>query len=70
MSEYTFDQDYCLEMLKRLLSIDSTTGQYEKIQLATARRKINGDIGITFKDCEKVAKLFNEHNTVDYLFKS
>lgn len=40
------------------------------IQLATARRKINGDIGISLKDCEKVAKLFNEHNTVDYLFKS
>jgi len=32
MSGYTFDKDYCLDMLKRLLAIDSTTGQYEQIQ--------------------------------------
>ena len=27
-----FDQNYCLEVFQRLLSVDSTTGQYEEIQ--------------------------------------
>ena len=27
-----FDADYCLETFKKLLAVDSTTGQYEEIQ--------------------------------------
>ena len=27
-----FDEKYCVETFKRLLEVDSTTGQYEKIQ--------------------------------------
>ena len=29
---YTFDEKYCLDTFRRLLEVDSTTGQYEKIQ--------------------------------------
>ena len=29
---YKFDEKYCIEVFKRLLEVDSTTGQYEKIQ--------------------------------------
>ena len=28
----TFDENYCLEQLKKLLDIDSTTGQFRQIQ--------------------------------------
>ena len=27
-----FDQDYCIEVFRRLLEKDSTTGQYEEVQ--------------------------------------
>lgn len=39
------------------------------IKLDTARLKINGKIGISMDDCYKVAALFKENNSVDYLFK-
>ena len=39
------------------------------IKLDTARLKINGKIGISMDDCYKVATLFKENNSVDYLFK-
>ena len=32
MKQMTFDKEYCLEVLRRLLAVDSTTGQYEEIQ--------------------------------------
>lgn len=31
-SKMTFDQSYCLDVFRRLIAVDSTTGQYEKIQ--------------------------------------
>ena len=31
-SKMTFDQSYCLDIFRRLIAVDSTTGQYEKIQ--------------------------------------
>ena len=27
-----FDQEYCLDIFRRLIAVDSTTGQYEEIQ--------------------------------------
>ena len=27
-----FDQEYCLDMFRKLVAVDSTTGQYEEIQ--------------------------------------
>ena len=32
-----FDQEYCLDIFKQLVAIDSTTGQYEEIQAALCR---------------------------------
>ena len=32
MEMHTFDQQYCLDAFKRLIDVDSTTGQYEEIQ--------------------------------------
>ena len=29
---YSFDEKYCVDVFRRLLAVDSTTGQYEKIQ--------------------------------------
>ena len=31
-SKMTFDQSYCLDIFRRLIAVDSTTGQYETIQ--------------------------------------
>lgn len=31
-SKMTFDQSYCLDVFRRLIAVDSTTSQYEKIQ--------------------------------------
>ncbi len=36
----------------------------------TARRKINGKITIRHPECAKIAKLFAENNSIDYLFKT
>ena len=38
------------------------------IKLDTARRKINGKISVSIVDCHKIADLFTENNSVDYLF--
>ena len=38
-----FDEKYCLDMFKQLVDIDSTTGQFEKIQGKIC--EISRDIG-------------------------
>lgn len=57
-----------VEMLRQ----DVTTQQIAdvlQIKLDTARLKINGKISISIEDCYKVAALFKENNTIEYLFK-
>ena len=38
------------------------------IQVDSARLKINGKVGIAISDCKKIAQLFTEKKSVDYLF--
>ncbi len=34
---FKFDENYCIETFRRLLAVDSTTGQYEEIETLTAQ---------------------------------
>ena len=43
---YMFDKDYCLDMFKKLIDVDSTTGQYEAIQELTC--SIIGEMGFPY----------------------
>ncbi len=36
----------------------------------SVRLKINEKIGIRYSECVKIANLFKENNSLDYLFKS
>lgn len=58
-----FDEKYCLETFEKLIGVDSTTGQFEKIQKAVC--DIIGDIGYPFEVTHKggvIADLGGEGN--------
>jgi len=39
------------------------------IKTDTARLKVNGKIPTSLDDCQKICTLFNENNSLEYLFK-
>ena len=60
-----FDKSYCIETFKRLLAVDSTTGQYEEIQALTCG--ILDELGIPYRTIHKggiIADLGGEGNAV------
>jgi hypothetical protein len=56
------------EMIRQNVSIKDIANLLN-IKVGTARAKINGKIGVSLEDCKKIITLFNENNTIDYLFK-
>lgn len=56
------------EMIKQNVSIKDIANLLN-IKVGTARSKINGKIGVSLEDCKKIITLFNENNTIDYLFE-
>lgn len=62
---YAFDEKYCVDVFKRLLEVDSTTGQYEEIEELAA--KITGDLGFPVFRTHKgglIADLGGEGNAI------
>ena len=60
-----FDQDYCLDIFKKLVAIDSTTGQYEEIQAALCR--ILDELGYSYTLTHKggvIAEVGGEGNPI------
>ena len=59
----TIDMDYCLDIFRRLISVDSTTGQYEEIQKLIC--SILDELGCTYRETHKggvIAELGGEGN--------
>ncbi|MCR5610971.1 MAG: M42 family metallopeptidase [Clostridiales bacterium] len=62
---YAFDENYCVDVFKRLLEVDSTTGQYEEIEELAA--KITGELGFPVVRTHKgglIADLGGEGNPI------
>ncbi|MBO4848300.1 MAG: M42 family metallopeptidase [Clostridia bacterium] len=62
---YNFDEKYCIDVFKRLLEVDSTTGQYEEIQALTV--EILNELGYTYELTHKggvIADLGGEGNAL------
>lgn len=57
-----------VEMMRQDISLQNIADALN-IKYDTARLKVNGKIGISLDDCNKVAALFKENNKVEYLFK-
>ena len=64
-SKMTFDQSYCLDTFRRLIAVDSTTGQYAKIQQTVA--EILDELGYPYYITHKggvIADLGGEGNAL------
>ncbi|MBR0157258.1 MAG: M42 family metallopeptidase [Clostridia bacterium] len=48
---FKFDENYCIETFRRLLAVDSTTGQYEEIETLTAQ--ILDELGYPYERTHK-----------------
>ena len=60
-----FDEKYCIDTFKRLIDIDSTTGQYEEIQKLTC--EILDELGVPYDVTHKggvIADLGGEGNAL------
>ena len=60
-----FDRDYCLEAFRRLIAVDSTTGQYEEIQALL--RSMLEELGYPYRTIRKggvIADLGGEGNAL------
>ena len=55
------------EMIKQDISI-MQIADVLKIKVDTARLKLNGKIPMRMEECQSVAELFAENNSLDYLF--
>ena len=55
------------EMIKQDISIKDIANLLN-IKVDTARLKVNGKIPFRMPECQAVADLFSESNSIDYLF--
>lgn len=55
------------EMIKQDVSIKDIASLLH-IKVDTARLKVNGKIPFRMPECKKIASLFQENNSIDYLF--
>lgn len=57
------------EMIKQDVSIQDIADVL-KIKHETARKKLNGIISLSLKECQTIATLFKINNSLDYLFSN
>lgn len=57
------------EMIRQNITVDKIAETINR-KVDTTRLKINGKISIRQSECVKIASLFRENNSLDYLFKS
>ena len=55
------------EMIKQDISIKDIASLLN-IKVDTARLKVNGKIPLRMPECQEIASLFSESNSIDYLF--
>lgn len=55
------------EMIKQDISIKDIASLLN-IKVDTARLKVNGKIPFRMPECKEIANLFQENNSIDYLF--
>lgn len=57
------------EMMRQNVSVQMI-GDALKLKADTIRRKLSGNVNFTISECLKVASLFKENNSLDYLFET